>query len=70
MPIFSGQRRSLLRVVNEVKTSGGVLLLTPMSPHTAREHDLRLEADQFFADPPGRGYLTVGRETSLIQVAG
>jgi S-DNA-T family DNA segregation ATPase FtsK/SpoIIIE len=68
-PIISGQRRSLTRVVNEILTSGTLLLLTPTTPVTARDHGVKLEPDQFFATPPGRGYLTAGRGLSLIQVA-
>ena len=57
LPILSGQRRSLMRVVNEVMTAGTRLLLTPTSPPVAREHGLPLEPDQFFAGPPGAGIL-------------
>ena len=28
-----------------------------------------VEADQFFAGPPGRGYLTLGRNAELVQLA-
>ncbi|WP_232303643.1 FtsK/SpoIIIE domain-containing protein [Pseudofrankia sp. DC12] len=69
VPILNGQRRALLKVTNEIRTSGGVLLLTPTSPHTARDHNLRLEPDQLFATPPGRGYLTIRGATTLIQLA-
>ena len=69
MPIFNGQRRSLLRATNEIRTSGATLLLTPTSPHTAREHNLRLEPDQLLPTPPGRGYLITRSDATLLQVA-
>jgi len=65
-PIVSGQRRSLMRVVTEVMTAGTRILLTPMSNPVARELGFTLEGDQFFAGPPGRGYLTAGRALHLI----
>ena len=68
-PILSGQRRSLLRIVNEVMTGGSRLLLTPGTAATAREHGFPLETDQFLAGPPGRGYLTTGRDVVLVQIA-
>jgi S-DNA-T family DNA segregation ATPase FtsK/SpoIIIE len=68
-PVFNGQRRSLLKVVNEVKTTGGILLLTPTSPHTARDHGLRLEPDQLFPGPAGRGYLITHGNATLLQLA-
>jgi S-DNA-T family DNA segregation ATPase FtsK/SpoIIIE len=68
-PILSGQRRSLSRVVGEIMTAGARLLLCPTVPVSARELGFRLEPDQFFPAPPGRGHLAVGREVSLIQVA-
>jgi S-DNA-T family DNA segregation ATPase FtsK/SpoIIIE len=69
LPILSGQRRSLARVLAEVMTSGARLLLCPTVPAAAREHGFVLEADQFFTGPPGRGYLAVGRTTTLLQLA-
>ncbi|MGH3548342.1 MAG: FtsK/SpoIIIE domain-containing protein [Pseudonocardiaceae bacterium] len=68
-PILTGQRRSLMRITNEILTSGARLLLTPTNRTTAREHGFTLEPDQYFANPPGRGYLTQGRTTDLIQLA-
>ncbi|WP_250286340.1 FtsK/SpoIIIE domain-containing protein [Frankia sp. CiP1_Cm_nod2] len=68
-PILTGQRRSLARVVSEVMTSGARLLLTPTSPVVAREHGFKLEPDQFFAAPPGRGHLATARTTTLIHLA-
>jgi S-DNA-T family DNA segregation ATPase FtsK/SpoIIIE len=68
-PILNGQRRSLLKVTNEIRTSGGLLLLTPTSPHAAREHNLRLEPDQLLRTPPGRAYLTLRGTATLIQLA-
>ena len=69
MPVLAGQRRSLLRVVNEVMTTGTRILLCPTAPAAAREQGFALEADQFFAGPPGRGYLARGRVPELIQFA-
>jgi S-DNA-T family DNA segregation ATPase FtsK/SpoIIIE len=69
LPMLSGQRRSLARVLGEVMTSGARLLLCPPVPAVAREHGMVLEPDQFFPGPPGRGYLAVGRATSLVQLA-
>lgn len=69
LPILSGQRRSLMRVVNEIMTSGTRLLLTPTSAAVAREHGFGLEPDQFFAGPPGRGFLAFGRSVEQIHVA-
>jgi S-DNA-T family DNA segregation ATPase FtsK/SpoIIIE len=69
LPVLSGQRRSLARVLGEVMTSGARLLLCPPVPAVAREHGMVLEPDQFFPGPPGRGYLAVGRATTLVQLA-
>jgi len=68
-PVFNGQRRSLLKVANEIRTTGAILLLTPTSPHVAREHGLRLEPDQFFPAPAGRGYLVTAGTSTLLQLA-
>ncbi len=68
-PILSGQRRSLARVVSEIMTSGARLLLTPTSPVVACEHGFKLEPDQFFAAPPGRGHLATARATTLVHLA-
>jgi S-DNA-T family DNA segregation ATPase FtsK/SpoIIIE len=67
-PILDGQRRSLARVVAEVMTSGTRILLTPTSPMVARTHGFALDPDQYFAGPPGRGYLATGRTLQLIQL--
>ncbi|RBY80901.1 hypothetical protein DQ238_07625 [Geodermatophilus sp. TF02-6] len=67
-PVLNGQRRSLMRVANEVLTSGTRLLLTPTVPLVAREHGFSLEPDQFFASPPGAGYITFARQ-QLVRVA-
>lgn len=69
LPILSGQRRSLTRVLGEVMTSGNRLLLCPSTPVVAREHVITLEPDQFFSGPAGRGYLAAGRNLSLLQLA-
>ncbi|MBL7508810.1 hypothetical protein I6A94_02680, partial [Frankia sp. CN4] len=69
-PIFNAQRRSLFKVASEIKTTGAVFLLTPTNPHTTREHaGLRLEPDQFFPAPAGRGYLITNGKATLIQLA-
>lgn len=68
-PILNGQRRSLVRVVNEVMTDGARLVLTPTNRISAHEHGLALEPDQFFSEPPGRGYLSASPSTILLQVA-
>ena len=69
LPVLSGGRRNLMRVVTEVMTSGRRLLLTPTQPMAAREHGVSLEPDQFLAGPPGRGYLTDGSDLQLVQLA-
>ena len=69
LPVLSGQRRNLMRVVTEAMTSGRRLLLTPTQPMAAREHGVSLEPDQFLAGPPGRGYLTDGSDLQLVQLA-
>lgn len=69
LPILSGQRRSLARVLGEVMTSGARLLLCPTTPASAREHGFVLEPDQYFPGPPGRGHLAVGRTITLVQLA-
>jgi S-DNA-T family DNA segregation ATPase FtsK/SpoIIIE len=68
-PILSGQRRSLARVLSEIMSGGARLLLTPTSSPVAREHGFLLEHDQFFAGPPGRGFLAVGRSSELVHLA-
>jgi S-DNA-T family DNA segregation ATPase FtsK/SpoIIIE len=68
-PILSGQRRSLARILGEIMTSGTRILLTPTLPSGAREHGFVLQPDQFFAGPPGRGYLAVGRGAGLVHLA-
>ncbi|OHV59313.1 FtsK/SpoIIIE domain-containing protein [Pseudofrankia sp. BMG5.36] len=67
-PVLNGQRRSPLKVTNEIKTSGGILLLAPTSPHIARDHGPRLEPDQFFPAPAGRGYLITQGSVTLLQL--
>lgn len=69
LPIVQGQRRALARVVGEVFTSGARFLLCPTVPAAAREMGFQLEPDQFFAGPPGRGHLAVGRTVTLVQGA-
>lgn len=68
-PVIEGQRRSLMRVVTEIMTAGTRILLTPATSPVARLHGFTLDADQFLAGPPGRGYMAAGRATALVQVA-
>jgi DNA segregation ATPase FtsK/SpoIIIE, S-DNA-T family len=69
IPLLDGPQRSLTTVARQVREEGACLLLTPSAPGVAREHGLKLEADQYFTGPPGRGYLKAGRERLLVQVA-
>jgi DNA segregation ATPase FtsK/SpoIIIE, S-DNA-T family len=68
-PILEGQRRSLQRVVNEIMTAGTRVLLTPTSVPVARTHGFRLEPDQYFPGPPGRGHLAPASDAGVIQIA-
>ena len=67
IPILTGRRRSLTRVLAEFVPDGVRMLLTPHHPTVAREHGYQLEPDQFFARPPGRGYLASGVDVTLVQ---
>lgn len=68
-PIVTGRRPALTRVVGEILTGGTRVLLSPTTSIGARELGVVLEPDQFFAGPPGRGYLATGRATSLLHLA-
>jgi S-DNA-T family DNA segregation ATPase FtsK/SpoIIIE len=68
-PILTGQRRSLTRALTEVITTGTLVLLSPTGVLNVREHGLTLEADQLFAGPPGRGYISKGRTAYLLHLA-
>lgn len=68
-PIVTGRRPALTRVVGEILTGGTRVLLSPATSIGARELGVTLEPDQFFAGPPGRGYLATGRSTTLLQLA-
>ncbi|HST86416.1 MAG TPA: FtsK/SpoIIIE domain-containing protein [Kineosporiaceae bacterium] len=68
-PIVTGRRPALNRVVGEILTGGTRVLLSPATSIGARELGVVLEPDQFFAGPPGRGYLATGRSTTLLQLA-
>jgi S-DNA-T family DNA segregation ATPase FtsK/SpoIIIE len=68
-PIVTGRRPALTRVVGEILTGGTRVLLSPTTSIGARELGVVLEPDQFFAGPPGRGYLATGRATTLLQLA-
>lgn len=67
-PALDGTKPKFGRLVSEVM-SGTRVLLTPMNPHAARMHGFTLDPDQFFAGPPGRGYLGVGSSVRLVQLA-
>lgn len=69
LPIIAGQRRSLARVVEEMLGTGVRILLSPADQQSSRPFGLKLEADQFFVGPPGRGYLNTGRVPGLVQLA-
>jgi S-DNA-T family DNA segregation ATPase FtsK/SpoIIIE len=68
-PIVTGRRPALTRVVGEILTGGTRVLLSPTTSMGARELGVVLEPDQYFAGPPGRGYLATGRATTLVQLA-
>jgi len=69
-PILAGQRRSLQRLLSDYLSEFTRVLLTPTGRHVVLDHGIAaLEPDQYFAGPPGRGYLASGRTVSLIQLA-
>lgn len=66
--IVSGQRRAFYRIATEIVAAGARLLLAPDGRVVAKEHGFALEPDQYLTGPPGRGYLGVARETTLVQL--
>lgn len=68
-PILSGQRRSLARVTSEIMTTGTRIVLTPAKRYDAMQMNITLEPDQYFARPPGRGYLATVGAPALLQLA-
>jgi S-DNA-T family DNA segregation ATPase FtsK/SpoIIIE len=61
-------RRPLTNLTRRVLDDGTRVLLTPTVPGVAREHRIILEADQYLAGPPCRGYLAREREQLLVQL--
>ena len=68
-PVLTGFPSPLARLINAAMTAGTRMLLTPPDRVTALAHRVALEADQYFPDPPGRGYLSSGRTPALVQLA-
>ncbi len=68
MPLLESTKRSLAGVAQRISQEGATLLLTPTDRAVVREHRLLLEADQYLAGPPGRGYLIGEREQRLVQL--
>jgi S-DNA-T family DNA segregation ATPase FtsK/SpoIIIE len=69
-PLLNGLPTPGARLVNTAVGGGGAfVLLAPADRPTAVAHRLSLEADQYFAGPPGRGYLSFGQAPILLQLA-
>ncbi|MFF3497949.1 FtsK/SpoIIIE domain-containing protein [Streptomyces sp. NPDC003247] len=68
-PVLTGFPSPLTRHVNTVMATGHLVLLTPAARSTAVAHGIALEPDQYLTAPPGRGYLTAGRRSVLLQLA-
>ncbi|MFG3701364.1 FtsK/SpoIIIE domain-containing protein [Micromonospora sp. NPDC047620] len=68
-PVLTGFPSPLARLINTVMNMGTRLLLTPENRATALAHNVALEPDQYFTDPPGRGYLSTGRSPALLHLA-
>ncbi|MFD0788244.1 hypothetical protein ACFQZ8_30395, partial [Micromonospora azadirachtae] len=68
-PVLTGFPGPSARLINTALTTGHRLLLTPEDRATALAHNVPLDPDQYFTDPPGRGYLVTGRTPTLLQVA-
>jgi DNA segregation ATPase FtsK/SpoIIIE, S-DNA-T family len=66
--LFDGPIRSLTRLTRSVRDEGVSVTLNPPTPNFAREHNLRLEADQFL-NGPGRGYFTSLSSSLFLQMA-
>ncbi|MFJ2085546.1 FtsK/SpoIIIE domain-containing protein [Micromonospora chokoriensis] len=68
-PLLTGFPSQLTRLVNAVMMAGVRLVLAPNNRSAAVAHNITLEPDQYLSGPPGRGYLSVGRDPVLVQVA-
>ncbi|MFI6237723.1 FtsK/SpoIIIE domain-containing protein [Micromonospora sp. NPDC050784] len=68
-PLLTGFPSPLTRLVNAVMMAGTRLVLAPGNRMTAVAHNITLESDQYLTGPPGRGYLSAGRDPLLVQVA-
>ncbi|MFH9925437.1 FtsK/SpoIIIE domain-containing protein [Streptomyces sp. NPDC017249] len=68
-PALTGLPSPLTRLINTVLATGHRLLLTPAGRPAAVAHSITLEPDQYFAAPPGRGYLSSGRAPILLHLA-
>lgn len=68
MPLLTGPRRGLYPLVRKALTEGASVLLLP-NPPAARELNVKLEPDEYFSTPPGRGHLISGSHRTLIQLA-
>jgi S-DNA-T family DNA segregation ATPase FtsK/SpoIIIE len=69
-PLLLGLLGPAARLANAAVNGGGAyILLTPADRSIASAHRLTLEQDQFFTAPPGRGYLSAGHSSLLVQLA-
>ncbi|MFI5797379.1 FtsK/SpoIIIE domain-containing protein [Streptomyces sp. NPDC051677] len=68
-PVLTGFPNPLTRLINTILATGHRLLLTPAGRPAAVAHSMTLEPDQYFAAPPGRGYLSSGRAPILLHLA-
>lgn len=68
-PVLTGFPGPLARLIGTVLATGVRLLLTPENRAAALAHNFALEPDQYFTDPPGRGYLSTARGALLLQLA-
>jgi DNA segregation ATPase FtsK/SpoIIIE, S-DNA-T family len=69
-PMLNGLLGAQSRLVHSAVNGGGAyIVLTPGDRATAVAHNLKLEPDQFFTAPPGRGYLSLGQAPMLLQLA-
>ncbi|MEU5565207.1 FtsK/SpoIIIE domain-containing protein [Micromonospora musae] len=68
-PVLTGFPSPATRLLNTALNTGHRLLLTPENRAAALAHNVALEPDQYFSDPPGRGYLGTGRTPMLLQLA-
>ncbi|WP_406123401.1 FtsK/SpoIIIE domain-containing protein [Streptomyces canus] len=68
-PVLTGFPSPLTRLINSILATGHRLLLTPAGRPAAVAHSIALEPDQYFAAPPGRGYLSSSRAPILLHLA-